>query len=88
MTTATLKKKIKALVDSARDAKALQRVYDLLGDTTLEAEQTAILKERLDAAEADFKEGRSMSAAEARKRLERSLKEIRQSSDPGANKRA
>ncbi len=88
MTAATLKKKIKALVDSVSDAKALQRVYDLLGDTALDAGQAAMLKGRLDAAEADFKDGRSMGAAEARKRLKRSLKEFRRSPGPSASKRA
>lgn len=88
MTTATLKKKIKALVDAESDAKALQRIYDLLDDTALNERQLHRLKERLDAAEADFEAGRSVDVQEARKRLQRSLKDLRRPRGSKAPKRA
>lgn len=77
MTTAALKKKIKALVDEKRDAKALRRIHDLLNDPALDGDAEVALRERLDRAEEDFSESRVMDVNEARQRLKVSLEQHR-----------
>lgn len=77
MTTAALKKKIKALVDEKRDANALRRIQDLLIDPALEGDQKAALRVRLDKAEDDFAHGRVMNVDEVRSALKTSLESHR-----------
>ncbi len=76
MTTAALKKKIKALVDEKRDVKSLQRILAQLNDPALGADDRSLL-ERLDRAEEDFKAGRVTEIGTGRKRLRASLKKVR-----------
>lgn len=74
MTTAALKKKIKALVDQKSDARFLSHVHELLNsDGKPDAKERAILIERIERAEADFAAGRTKSVTEARRRIKRSL---------------
>lgn len=74
MTTAALKKKIKSLVDQKSDAQFLSHVHELLNsDGKPDTKERAMLIERIERAEADFAAGRTMSVAEARKRIKRSL---------------
>lgn len=77
MTTAALKKRIKAIVDEKRDATALCRIHDLLNDPALEGDQEQALRERLERAEEDFEAGRVMSVDEVRERLKSSLEKHR-----------
>lgn len=77
MTTAALKKKVKALVDEKRDANALRRIHDLLIDPALEGDQEAALRVRLDKAEDDFAHGRVMNVDEVRSALKTSLESHR-----------
>lgn len=77
MTTAALKKKIKALVDEKRDMKSLRRVYEQLNDPALEAGSHVVLLERLDRTEEDFKAGRVTDIDTGRRRLRASLKKVR-----------
>jgi hypothetical protein len=77
MTTATLKRKIKALVDEKRDAKSLRRIFEQLNDPALESGPQASLLERLNRAEADFKAGRVTDVESGRKRLHAGLKKLR-----------
>ncbi|MCU0318814.1 MAG: hypothetical protein MUE88_01875 [Flavobacteriales bacterium] len=77
MTTAALKKKIKALVDEKRDAKALRRIHDLLKDPALECVHEEVLRDRLDKAEDDFANGRVMNVDEVRSTLKASLERHR-----------
>ncbi len=77
MTTAALKKKIKALVDEKRDATALRRIHDLLNDPALDGDQEQALRARLDRAEEDFEAGRVMSVEEVRGELKISLEKHR-----------
>lgn len=77
MTTAALKKKIKALVDEKRDLRSLRRIYAQLTDPELEAATDPGFLERLDLAEADFDAGRVMGVDEARQRLKTALKRSR-----------
>jgi len=77
MTTAALKKKIKALVDEKRDLRSLRRIYAQLTDPELEAATDPGFLERLDLAEADFKAGRVTDVVAGRKRLRASLKKVR-----------
>lgn len=77
MTTAALKKKIKALVDEKRDLRSLRRIYAQLTDPELEATNDPGFLERLDLAEADFQAGRVTDLVAGRKRLRASLKKVR-----------
>jgi len=74
MTTASLKKKIKSLVDAEKGTKTLRCIHDLLTDPPLDVGQQDELVARLGRAEEDFKAGRVMGADEARERLRASLK--------------
>lgn len=77
MTSASLKKKIKSLVDAEKGTKTLRRIHDLLIDPPLDAGQQDELVARLGRAEEDFKAGRVMGADETHERWRASLKKHR-----------
>ncbi|MBP6391844.1 MAG: hypothetical protein KA175_02560 [Flavobacteriales bacterium] len=77
MTTAALKKKIKALVDKETNAKKLAKAYALLAPLTTEVAEPEPAYERIKRAEADFEAGRFMTGDEARTKIKAALKRRR-----------
>ena len=77
MTTAALKKKIKALVEKETSEKKLAKAYAVLATKPTVAAEPVGLSERLELAEKDFKAGRYMTGAEARTKLKAALKRRR-----------
>ena len=77
MTTSTLKKKIKALIEQETSEKKLVKVYsELTSKASVVAEPNGLI-DRLARAEEDFKAGRYMTGAEARAKLKAVLKRRR-----------
>lgn len=64
MTTAALKKKIKALVDKEVSEKKLVRVYDALATESKDEAMRRGMQEAVEASERDFKAGRALSLKE------------------------
>jgi len=64
MTTAALKKKIKALVDNETNEKKLAKAYELLTKETKALAVRRRMQEVAEASEKDIKAGRSMTIEE------------------------
>ncbi|MBL7980658.1 MAG: hypothetical protein JNL52_02495 [Flavobacteriales bacterium] len=77
MTTAALKKKIKALVDKETNDHKLDNVLAFFEATGMSASDRKAIEESVAASEADYRAGRFVSGAEARKRAKQTLKRKR-----------
>ncbi|HOZ41000.1 MAG: hypothetical protein IPO05_01620 [Flavobacteriales bacterium] len=77
MTTAALKKKIKALVDKETNDRKLDNVLAMFEATGMSALDRKAIEEAVAASEADYRAGRFVSVTEARKRSKQTLKRKR-----------
>lgn len=77
MTTAALKKKIKALVDKETNDRKLDNVLAMFEATGMTASDRMAIAEAVSASEADYRAGRFVSGTEARKRAKQALKRQR-----------
>jgi hypothetical protein len=77
MTTAALKKRIKALVDKETNDRKLDNVLAMFESTGMSASDRRVIGEAVAASEADYRAGRFVSGTEARKRAKRTLKRKR-----------
>lgn len=74
MTTAALKKKIKALVDKETNDRKLDNVLAMFEATGMTASDRMAIAEAVAASEVDYHAGRFVSGTEARKRAKQTLK--------------
>lgn len=74
MTTAALKRKIKALVDKETNDRKLDNVLAFFETVAPSAAQRADIKAAIAASEADFKAGRYVNGTEARRQAKVALK--------------
>ena len=77
MTTAALKKKIKALVDKETNDRKLDNVLAMFEATGMTASDRIAIAEAVAASEVDYRAGRFVSDTEARKRAKQTLKRQR-----------
>jgi short subunit dehydrogenase-like uncharacterized protein len=77
MTTAALKKKIKALVDKETNGRKLDNVLAMFEATGISASERKAIVETVSRSEADYRAGRFVSGPEARKRAKQTLKRKR-----------
>ncbi|MBK9177236.1 MAG: hypothetical protein IPM46_13065 [Flavobacteriales bacterium] len=77
MTTAALKKKIKALVDKETSEGKLAKAYKVLVGPPAAASEPEEAYKRIKLAEADFAAGRFMSGDEVKAKLKTALKKRR-----------
>ncbi|MEO8068127.1 MAG: hypothetical protein ABI599_10585 [Flavobacteriales bacterium] len=76
MTTAALKKKIKALVDRKTDTKVLEKVHDLLAKETKEERVRKRMLEVAEASERDIRAGRTYSLEEFDAHIDQFIKDL------------
>ena len=84
MTTAALKKKIKALVDQETSEHRLLNALASLSDDTPSNELRARVNEQVARAEADFKAGRFYTGDEAYRKIKAVLKDRKDGKDEKA----
>ncbi len=77
MTTAALKKKIKALVDKETNGRKLDNVLAMFEAAGISAAERKAIVEAVAGSEADYRVGRFVSGPEARKRAKQTLKRKR-----------
>lgn len=77
MTTAALKKKIKALVDKETNGRKLDNVLAMFEAAGISVAERKAIVEAVAASEADYRAGRFVSGTEARKRSKQTLKRKR-----------
>ena len=74
MTTAALKKKIKALVDKETNERKLDNVLAMFEETAMSDSKRKDIVEAVARSEEDYRAGRFQGGAEARKRAKEALK--------------
>lgn len=77
MTTAALKKKIKALVDKETNGRKLDNVLALFEASAPDVKERKAIAAAIARSEADYRAGRYVSGTEARKRIKQAIKSKR-----------